>query len=517
LREIRRHADEHGIVIVAEFSEAASAFRHEGKRVEFNRMLDQVKADRDINAILIHDFSRFSRDSVRAKSLVRELRERGVRVLSLNDPEADPETAAGVYMEAITYAKNEAYSREIAFHTRKGCRSNVQTRDPQTGWCYKNGGQPLWGYRTERLVRGQDKRGRPILKSTWVLDETVVQGRPVHEWARHCLVELAAKGATLDELCDFCNERGLPARRGQFWGQSTWYALLAPHALLQYCGFGVWNVHRKNGSIRPADEWVVVPNAHPAIISEEEAKAITAVRRGEGRKRFSSTSNRSRSSPYLLSGGLFKCARCGANMTGLRQAKYAWYVCGSLPYRKGRGCGPGVYVPQADIEAETIRGLRELLAVCGDPKGFTRRVNDEIKAIWAKSTGHDPEAAAKVAAIEAKMANVRRALEDGLNDAAWANGRLRELQAEKDALKAAPVADGPPELDVETVLAYRRQADKVLAHGTPSERKQVLRTWVEELRLEPERLEVQIAYRVPSEFMNGVVAGAGFEPATSGL
>ncbi len=79
------------------------------------------------------------------------------------------------------------------------------------------------------------------------------------------------------------------------------------------------------------------------------------------------------------------------------------------------------------------------------------------------------------------------------------------------------VADGPPELDVETVLAYRRQADRALAYGTPSERKQVLCTWVEELRLEPERLEVEIAYRVPTDFMNGVVAGAGFEPATSGL
>ena len=76
-----------------------------------------------------------------------------------------PETVAGVYMEAITFAKNEAYSREVAFHTKKGCRANVQTRDSETGWCYKNGGQPLWGYRSERLVRGEVKKGRPLIKS----------------------------------------------------------------------------------------------------------------------------------------------------------------------------------------------------------------------------------------------------------------------------------------------------------------------------------------------------------------
>ena len=158
-------------------------------------------------------------------------------------------------MEAITFAKNEAFSREIAFHTRKGCRANVQTRDSETGWCYKNGGQPLWGYRTERLERGKGRGDRAILKSVWVPDDTVVAGRPVHEWARHCLTELAAKGATLDELRDFCNDTGLPAPRKQYWGSTTWNALLQEHALLKFCGYGVWNVHRENGSKRPVSEW----------------------------------------------------------------------------------------------------------------------------------------------------------------------------------------------------------------------------------------------------------------------
>jgi hypothetical protein len=138
-----------------------------------------------------------------------------------------------VYLEAITFAKNEAYSREVAFHTRKGCRANVQARDPETGWCYKNGGQPPWGYRSLRLQRGQDKRGRPIIKAVWVLDDTVIAGRPAHEWTRHCLVELAAAGASLAELRDFCNYTGIPARRKAYWGISTWNAILQPSVILQ--------------------------------------------------------------------------------------------------------------------------------------------------------------------------------------------------------------------------------------------------------------------------------------------
>ncbi|HEV2383071.1 MAG TPA: recombinase family protein [Terriglobia bacterium] len=180
LREIREYAQTRGIEIVGEFTEAESAFQHRAKRPEFERMLARARAER-VSMILVHDFSRFSRDSVGAKTLNRQLRGAGIKVVSLNDPELDPETPAGVYLEAITFAKNEAYSREVAFHTRKGCRANVQARDPETGCCYKNGGQPPWGYRSLRLERGQDKRGRPIIKSVWTLDGSIIAGRPTHE------------------------------------------------------------------------------------------------------------------------------------------------------------------------------------------------------------------------------------------------------------------------------------------------------------------------------------------------
>jgi DNA invertase Pin-like site-specific DNA recombinase len=131
-RDIREYAKVYGIEIIAEFSEAESAFQHRAKRAEFERMIARAKAQH-VPIILVHDFSRFSPDSLGAKTLVRQLRGLGIKVVSLNDPELDPETPAGVYLEAITFAKSEAYSREIAFHTRKGCRANIQTPNPETG------------------------------------------------------------------------------------------------------------------------------------------------------------------------------------------------------------------------------------------------------------------------------------------------------------------------------------------------------------------------------------------------
>src|SRR5215472_14582231 len=107
----------------------------------------------------------------------------------------------------------------------------------------------------------------------------MVAGRPMHEWVRHCLVELAAGGASLAELRDFCNRTGIPARRTRYWGISTWNAILQPSVIMQFCGYGVWNVRTKEGRERPPSDWVIVPNAHPALITEDEARAISTARR----------------------------------------------------------------------------------------------------------------------------------------------------------------------------------------------------------------------------------------------
>ena len=519
IREIRGYAEKNGIEIVAEFSEAASAFQKKTKRVEFDRMLEMARSDRDIQAIVVHDLSRFSRDSVDAQILMRDLNRAGVRVISVTDPDIDRESVAGVYMQHILLAKNEAYSREIAFHTRKGCKSNIQTRDSETGWCYKNGGQPIWGYRIERLNRGELKRGRPLIKSIWVPDDRIVAGKPVHEWARYCLVEMAAKGATLDELREFCNRNGIPAPRQQYWGHTTWNSLLHPHCLLEYAGYGVWNVRGKSQRYNPPSEWIVVENAHQALITEDEATKIALDRRHNKRRKTFPTSNRTVSSPYLLSGGMFVCGRCGSNMIGYRRgSEGTYYVCGSQPYRKGVGCGRGVYVPQEQIEREVMTGAGELIRACADVKGLVREINDELIRTWQASCGYDPNASDRLEQIDAKIANIRNSIEDGLADTSWANERLRDLMAERDELAKKSVALGePPRMDSQAATSYLSRLPDIAKYGNPAEKKRLIEPWVDQIQLTPDTREVEINYQVPESVVNRVGAGVGFEPTTFGL
>src|SRR5437868_4625154 len=72
LREIRAFADARGIEILEEFSEAASAFQNQHRRVVFQRLLARARTDREVGAILVHDLSRFGRDSGTTKSQIDE-------------------------------------------------------------------------------------------------------------------------------------------------------------------------------------------------------------------------------------------------------------------------------------------------------------------------------------------------------------------------------------------------------------------------------------------------------------
>lgn len=73
--------------------------------------------------------------------------------------------------------------------------------------------------------------------------------------------------------------------------------------------------------------------------------------------------------------------------------------------------------------------------------------------------------------------------------------------------EAAKVTGEPPRINVETALAYRQDVEKCPGRGKPADRKRIVRSWVEEIKLAPDRLEVDITYKLPEPVMNGVGAG----------
>lgn len=323
-------------------------------------------------------------------------------------------------------------------------------------------------------------------------------------------------------LRDYCNENSIPAARQNEWNTSTWHSLLLPHILLKYCGYGIWNVHNKNGSLKPQTEWIIERKAHEAIITEDVAHEIVLHRKvAKQQHTFDKGYSRSRNSPYLLSGGLFTCGRCGSNMNGLKNKGYKYYLCGSQPQRKNRGCGPAVFVPLEFIETHVVDGLRDYLNTLIEQPRFVKELNRKLRGVWEYKTGSDSDADRKIIRIDEKIARIRTAIEDGLEDNNWAIGRIRSLKDERARLELMKSYSGePPYIEAEDAEVALDRLSRGLGSVAVSDKKKLLRNLVHKIELAPEKLMVSCTYSIPGQYMHSTLAGAvyaGFHQNFPGL
>jgi len=275
--DIRAYAADQGIEVAQVFSDDASAF-HGVVSDEFARMLD---AATDAGCILVWSADRFGRAGRETQRHIEDLAARGIEVRAVNghtslSPQAG-ESATEELLRSIEFFRGKLYSEAVSLHTRKCCRGNVSTRDPVSGWAYKNGGQPLWGYRAQSI----DTPGRQKPRALWFPDdETMHGGQSIADWARAMLVDQALRGRGPKRIADWLSREGVPTRRGggggRRWSESTCYGLTRPWAVLKYAGAEVYNLRRRGngGRLNPPTEWVIVEGAHPALITGPEAQQL---------------------------------------------------------------------------------------------------------------------------------------------------------------------------------------------------------------------------------------------------
>ena len=260
---------------------------------------------------------------------------------------------------------------------------------------------------------------------------------------------------------------------------------------------------------------MIVENAHPQIITEQEALEILKVRRKIRGNHSGPLKGRARQSRFLLTGGISKCSRCGKNLVG----HHKYYVCGSEPYRAGRGCGEGVYVPQLLLESEVIKDIQEIIVKFADPSRFTKKVNEELRRIWKQESGYDPNAEKRIREIDKKINHIRGLLLDGLDDVVWANQQHRDLREERDTLSVSLTrADKPIQVDQHKAMKCRARLRDILDHGSPTERKEYVQKWVDRVTLLPDEREIQIQYRVPESVTDDPIMisdSTGHQPAQS--
>ena len=225
---------------------------------------------------------------------------------------------------------------------------------------YKNGGRVPYGYKRVQIPVDIN-RPNPRYKVKWEID-------PEKAEVLRTIFKFRCEGNSLRKIIDYLNHNHIPSPTGGFWDTSTirYFFIKAD----MYAGDYLWNISDmkiKNKKWKDKKEWVIVKNAHPAIINRETAEKVKVALGSSTNRNYVAPAN----SRYILTGEniyrerLFTCGNCGANYVGVdvwgkykgNKKSYLKYVCANYHKKGTIACGKGFFISKDWIEKEVINEI----------------------------------------------------------------------------------------------------------------------------------------------------------------
>ena len=374
-------------------------------------------------------------------------------------------------------------------------------------------------------------------------------------------------GVGFKGIADRFNHEGIP---GPGRTSTTWAMTTVRDIILNptYTGDATWNrrsmakfhsVERKRAVVRPKvgrravehhdrSDWIVTKDSHAAIIPRAVFEKATQERKGRQRARPNSYRlGRGATSGFLLS-GLIVCAHCGHNWQGYTQQKRdprqdgskiktRYYACGGYITKGTSVCKRSIIRKEAIEELVLDEIGRNLRAFADGDVGrkMLKKALDELCGTRSDSSKERQKLLVHRAEIEQKIYNIIDNLTSVTRE--FADKRVSELKAELDRIGArleeldtVPVASGDINKLLPEFIGYLDSFREVAATGTVEEKRLLVRAFTHRVELDPEKgVGTAQMYLLPkntalpakannaANLLLSLVAGAGFEPATSGL
>ncbi len=565
---VEAYAADHGLRLHRLYVDDAISGTSTTQRKAFQQMLaDAQEPTCAFRYVVVYDVKRFGRlDNDEAGYYRHLLRLHGVEVLYVSENFTGDGTDDLLRPVKQWQARQE--SKDLSKVTIRGLLSRVDG-----GWWM--GGTPPYGYdlryendRGEFLfvVRFQPDGTKHILDEAGDLDRTLARGERVSitkrdrarllpsDPARITVVERIYQMAAEEQrgyaaIASALNDDKVPTPRGPAWSRiysGRWVSSTIREILLNpaYTGDMVWN-RRRDGRFHkisggraterseaygarlvpnPEEDWIIVRDAHPALIARrhfEQARQVresrTTSRKQKGRNPRAVGGWKGQRARYLLS-GLVVCGRCGGRYEGCVRrkgkprkdgslVKTFYYGCGSY-IRSGRSAcifGP---VKQADLEAavvEAVLGFYE--ARYGGAEG-RKRLQERIRA--GIGTEHqDVELARErladeLAAIDTKVTSLLDNITETNRD--FVDQRLTELSQQKDSLQRrdqeleALLLGRMEENEVlQDVRSFLATLPGVLRDGTPEQRLRAIRRCMEQVTIDSgEGVTSLVLFEIPA-------------------
>ena len=480
LRALRDYAGKHDFQVIREFIDEAESGRND-RRSAFREMITIAKAKHPpFEAILVWKLNRFARN--RADSIVYKklLRDRGIKLISINEPLED--SPSGHLLEGVIETIDEFYSENLGEDIKRGMRENA-------GRGFFNGSRPPYGFHKVDVIDGDKTRHRL---------EPDVEGSPALETIRR-IFDLASKGFGCKEIAKTLNKEGYHTGKQQQWGQTTIHKVLTNEA---YCGTLLWGGRPEHAAIRSGVPPVRIENAWPAVI---DRGTFNNIRQKMGNNAPKAVHPRVVASFYLLSGLLY-CS-CGQAMIG-RSAKshqYYYYVC-SRGNKRGKESCSARNLPKEKIEKLVIDQIKQKVLTPEYLEGLVKLVNAELDSTNGLLKNKLDDIDLELADVRSRLAKLYDILETGklnLDDLA---PRIKELKAKQDGLmktrvqtEADMVLEGVQHINAEAVKAYAQDLRSLLEDGDFIQSKAFLRSFVKKIIIDGDKAKIQYHLPMPPD------------------
>ena len=503
-KEIEAFAESHGYIInewYVDFGKSGTTFDN---RPEFQRLRQRVENGPEFRAVICYDESRWGRAiDAEENTFWRFLfRKHGVDVV-LVKTSIDPGHEYAPMMKAFEGVQASQYSKKLSELTLRGAVNNG---------IYSNGGLPPFGYKRlainlktgdERELRFGEWSISGQEKVLWAL------GSREHVDTVRSIFEQRAAGNSYLTIAQGLNEKGIPSiRQGRWRGRDQKWSTGTIKSILEnkaYLGLRIYNknsmskiiaakkgIEVNSGTVYPhwhkdENEWVIVENAHPAIITPDLWAQVQIQRR---RKAKYHPRWYIRKSEYLLS-GLLVCSECGYPFQGFstRKKNHKYFRYDDGGYRN-KGICSRLTFDKEKLEQYALERVKEVVL---DPE-ILRRIKFYLDRLQSQRSlleiSERSTLETRLEEIRTKASNLVEAIEsksNGLKPEKLLR-RLEELDVEEaavDTLLQSLDKGSSQVVDIESatkmITDFAEGFEDYFENGSVFERKMLLRKCIDRI------------------------------------
>ena len=424
-------------------------------------MLDAARRH-EIDCIIVKDFSRFARDYIESgRYLEQVFPALGIRFISINDCYDSydfPYGTAGNINNGLLNLINEMYSRDLSQKSKVAKRLYAQR-----GQCIS--AYPVYGY----LKSPEDKR-------TWIPDpEAAPVVQRMFNWY--------AEGLTSTEIAKRLNEDGIPTpaqhkralgskrqlwnseRTDNFWRATTIGKILRDE---RYIGklVALKTTLSELGNIHSAkaiekDDWVIVPGAFEAIISQEIFDQVQAkIETARPTRKLGPMKRR------LFSRKL-RCGHCGAALIRHEIAQGVYYTCDGRAWNRTDDCKK-IRLFETDLIQAVLASIRFQAQLAKKTEKRLDRKEKQIQTVQNRAQSAQQRIQKQIAQLETRKAEAYLSYDLGEVSQSDYKNRCKKIDAaimeQKRQLDALEQDSGSILPDMDTVSCEQINSLKPLSN-----------------------------------------------------